>query len=155
MDVRTFLPYSRTGAKPAIKEAPVNPQTIGEHMLKKRIDDGLLQKDVASIIGVSEGSITYWENGRSHPQVRHYPAIMAFLGYYPFANEKDIVVGRLMQVRYCKGFTYLQCAKELGVDCGTVRRWERKQSLVNPKTQLAISILWAQLPDFVKKQYLP
>jgi len=36
---------------------PVNPKTIGEHIRKKRMDNKLMQSEVANIIGVSEGEL--------------------------------------------------------------------------------------------------
>lgn len=59
------------------------------------MDKGLLQKEVAVLLGVSEDSITYWENERSHPQVQFYPAIINLLGYYPWLHETQSVSGKL------------------------------------------------------------
>ncbi|MGV3598251.1 MAG: helix-turn-helix domain-containing protein [Bacteroidota bacterium] len=47
------------------------------------MDRNLMQKDVAKLIGVSEDCITYWENGRSNPQIRFTQNIIMFLGYIP------------------------------------------------------------------------
>ncbi|MBK8684321.1 MAG: helix-turn-helix transcriptional regulator [Bacteroidetes bacterium] len=40
---------------------------------------GLLQKEVAKIIGVTEDCITYWENGRSKPMKKYQLRIESFL----------------------------------------------------------------------------
>ncbi|WP_457129299.1 helix-turn-helix domain-containing protein [Mucilaginibacter sp. HD30] len=80
------MPYKRHIAE--------NPRTLGEHILRRRLQLRLLQKDVAEIVGVTEECVTGWENGRSSPQIHIYPAISVFLGYYPF--DKDIVL-------YCRG----------------------------------------------------
>ena len=53
--------------------------TIGDQIRKRRIQLGLLQKDVARIINVSEDCITYWENNRSSPQKRYKKLILQFL----------------------------------------------------------------------------
>ncbi|MGZ3835904.1 MAG: helix-turn-helix transcriptional regulator, partial [Mucilaginibacter sp.] len=98
------------------------PQTLGEHIKKIRIDKGLLQKEVAEILSVSEDTITYWENGRSQPQVHFYPAIISFLGYYPFSQEPEGIAGKLQQVIHWKGWSHSRCAKELRIDSGTVKR---------------------------------
>jgi len=42
---------------------PEFPITVGEHIRKKRMDLGLLQKEVSEIIGVTESSIWNWEHG--------------------------------------------------------------------------------------------
>jgi DNA-binding XRE family transcriptional regulator len=42
---------------------PEFPIIVGEHIRKKRMDLGLLQREVAEIIGVTESSIWNWEHG--------------------------------------------------------------------------------------------
>ncbi|MBU1734284.1 MAG: helix-turn-helix domain-containing protein [Verrucomicrobia bacterium] len=43
------------------KDYPENPTTFGEHLRKARIDAGLLIKDLAAKIGVTEDSVINWE----------------------------------------------------------------------------------------------
>ncbi|HTE01613.1 MAG TPA: helix-turn-helix transcriptional regulator [Mucilaginibacter sp.] len=145
MDVRTFLPYSKIVKKPVAKAVPENPQTLGEHILKKRLEGGLLQKDVARIMGVSEDCITYWENGRSNPQIRYYPAIIAFLGYYPFTHETKSIAGKLLKIRYSHGWSRKLCAKEFKVDSVTIKRLERKKMNISREFQLKLLIVYKQI----------
>lgn len=63
-----------------------------------------MQKDVAELIGVTEDSVTGWENGRSVPQMRLYPSIISFLGYYPFDRDIEAVSGQMEFVRNTKGW---------------------------------------------------
>ena len=72
---------------------PEHPLTIGEHIRKKRMDLGLLQREVAEIIGVTESSIWNWEHG-VEPELQYNPKIIKFLGYIPFDCPDD-TVGRL------------------------------------------------------------
>ena len=58
---------------------PLNPKTIGEHMRKKRMDNRLMQSEVANIIGVSEESIWNWENGRTKQSKKNLEIISAFV----------------------------------------------------------------------------
>jgi DNA-binding XRE family transcriptional regulator len=58
---------------------PVGPKTIGKHIRKKRMDDKLMQSDVANIIGVSEESIWNWEHGRTKPSKKNFEIINAFV----------------------------------------------------------------------------
>jgi DNA-binding transcriptional regulator YiaG len=51
---------SQTGKKMPVSY-PANPDMIGEHLRKKRMDSKLLQKDIAKILGVIEDCITNWE----------------------------------------------------------------------------------------------
>ncbi|MBS3915834.1 MAG: helix-turn-helix transcriptional regulator [Bacteroidetes bacterium] len=43
------------------------------------MDRGLLQKDVAATLGVTEDTITNWENGRCLPDLRYQVKINLFL----------------------------------------------------------------------------
>jgi transcriptional regulator with XRE-family HTH domain len=132
------------------QDYPLHPQTLGEHIKKVRMDKGLLQKEVAEIMNVSEDTITYWENGRSHPQVHFYPAIISFLSYYPFAHETETIAGKLKQLRYCKGWSYAAAAKELGVDTATIKRYEKRKIIIKTKVGSHVPFLWSQLPEFIK-----
>jgi DNA-binding XRE family transcriptional regulator len=58
---------------------PINPKAIGERVRKKRMDCGLMQSDVANIVGVSEESIWNWENGRTNPYKKSLEIINAFV----------------------------------------------------------------------------
>lgn len=153
MAVRTFLPYIKKVAKPAKQTYSLFPQTIGEHIRKVRIEKELSQIALSKILGVTEDSITFWENGRSQPQVRYYPAIFSFLGYYPFEHEANSITGKLKQVRYYNGWTCKEFAKVLGVDVATVTRWEHRKSVAHPKVHSTIMQLWLQLPEHVIQQY--
>jgi transcriptional regulator with XRE-family HTH domain len=68
-----------------------NPTTLGERIRNRRLELHLLQKDVAAQFGVSEDSITFWENNRFYPKQMHHKKITKFLGYNPFVlSTKDI-----------------------------------------------------------------
>ena len=58
---------------------PINPKTIGEHLRKKRMDNRLMQSEVARIIGVSEESIWNWENDRIKPSKKNLEIINEFV----------------------------------------------------------------------------
>jgi len=69
---------------------PKQLKTLGDHIRAKRLDLGLLQKDVAGIIGVTTDTITNWEIGRNQPMRWHYLKIKTFLGYSPFEQLKSV-----------------------------------------------------------------
>jgi DNA-binding transcriptional regulator YiaG len=131
--------------KPLKQSYPDNPQSVGEHIRKKRIDSNKTQLEVAIISGVDEDTITGWELGRYVPQVHWYPAVITYLGYYPFDHETETIAGKLLQVRYCNGWSCKEFAKVLGVDTATVRRWELRKSVVQPKSHQKIIKLWYEL----------
>ena len=62
---------------------PKQLKTLGDHIRAKRLDLGLIQKNVAGIIGVTTDTITNWEKNRNEPMYRHNPRIIEFLGYCP------------------------------------------------------------------------
>jgi DNA-binding XRE family transcriptional regulator len=62
--------------------------SLGDHIRAKRLDLGLLQKDVAKIIQVDTKSIVFWENNRHEPNIQHHPKIMEFLGYCPYKRPE-------------------------------------------------------------------
>jgi DNA-binding transcriptional regulator YiaG len=111
------------------------------------MDKGLLQKDVALELAVCEDSITGWENGRSSPVLHHYPAIIAFLGYYPFAHERESIAGKLQQWRFCQGLSHIDCGTRLKADSRNVRDWERRKKEPSVKRAQQIIELWSQLPQ--------
>ncbi len=61
---------------------------------------------------------------KTQPLIHHYPAIIAFLGYYPFEHETDTVGGKFLYLRNAKGYTYKMLGEYLGVHASTVREWE-------------------------------
>ncbi|MDP2753685.1 MAG: helix-turn-helix transcriptional regulator [Nitrospirota bacterium] len=62
-------------------------------MRKRRLGLGLLQIDVAKMIGVTESTVWNWEH-RTESELRHMPKIIEFLGYVPFECPED-PIGRL------------------------------------------------------------
>lgn len=71
----------------------MNPKTWGEHIRRVRMDREMFQIDVSKLLNVSEDTITFWENGRTHPQQRFHKKIIEFLGYHPIIERKrDILL---------------------------------------------------------------
>ena len=101
--------------------------SIGDHIRARRLDLGLLQKDVAEHIGVDKNALTRWELNQAEPQIRYLPKIITFLGYVPFARGESFPE-KLKAYRMRKGLTQRELARELGVDPTTVRKWEAEMS---------------------------
>lgn len=93
------------------------------------MDLGMYQAEVARLLTVSEECIWLWENGRNKPRLYQYPAIIAFLGYYPFDHETATFGGKIRRYKYEHGLSNEKLAKVLGVDEGTVANWERNKRL--------------------------
>ncbi|WP_262692502.1 helix-turn-helix domain-containing protein [Kordiimonas aestuarii] len=102
---------------------PKNPTTIGEHILKRRCELELFQKDVGQQIGVCSCTIMNWEKGSSTPEIRYYPAIISFLGYEPFPEPHT--QGEMIRFkRQSLGLTQRQFAELINVDPSTIYQWE-------------------------------
>jgi transcriptional regulator with XRE-family HTH domain len=96
---------------------------LGDHLRKRRLDLGFLQREVAEELGVDEDSVCHWETGRSHPKPYLIPRVIAFLGYAPWAAPATFGEWLIM-VRRANGLSRKRLAKGLGVDESTVLRWE-------------------------------
>ncbi len=123
-----FLPFCEISLKTANpKPYPTDPKTVGGHLKKRRYELGLRQKDVACRLGVNEDTILNWERGKTLPPVRLVPRIIRFLGYNPYPAPHTLGEQLLTQRRRL-GLSRKHMARELGVDVGTLKRWERGTS---------------------------
>jgi len=109
-----------------------NPQTIGEHIRKRRYELKMLQADLAKLIGVCEDTITGWENGRSFPQIQFYPKLIQFFKYNPFPIDDTTFGGRITKFRIERGIGQRQFAKQLEINETTLRAWEQNENLPSP-----------------------
>ena len=98
--------------------------TIGDHLRKKRLDLGLLQKEVAPRLGVDKDSIYYWETNRHKPSLRIIPKIIKFLDYTPYEYSSMTLGERILIARCGIGLSQEELARRLGVDPSKLRRWE-------------------------------
>ena len=103
---------------------PEQLNTIGDHLLRRRLALRLLQRQVAQQLKVNVMSVRNWENNRNEPRAEHMPAIFDFLGYNP-TQEAKASAERLKQRRIELGMSRTEAAAAIGVDPSTVARWER------------------------------
>ena len=98
--------------------------TLGDHIRRRRLELGLRQRDVAERLGSRLSTVLCWEKGTRHPTDRYLPALIRFLGYDPLPAPTGMG-GRLRTWRRRQGLSGKAAAKRLGVDEGTLSRWER------------------------------
>ena len=100
-------------------------KTLGDHLRKKRLDLGLLQKEVAQRLGIATDTVTNWEKGRTSPRLRLIPQIIEFLEYVPFSGEGKTFGQRIVEMRRALGVRQEDLAHQLSVDPSTLARWEQ------------------------------
>jgi transcriptional regulator with XRE-family HTH domain len=116
-----MLPQSYSGS---VIRIPTEPRTVGDHIRRRRLESKMFQKSVAEQFGVTASSIVSWEANLVEPKIRYMPAIIDFLGYDPLP-EANSLGEQLARHRTVRGLSQKEAASELGVDPGTLARWER------------------------------
>ena len=140
------LPFSAlatTVRKPLGNSYIDNPTTIGELLRNRRLELHLRQNDVAELFKVSEDCITYWENNRFEPQIRHASKVINFLGYDPYKINIETFGGKIKQYRVTHGLSHKEMGKFLGVNASTVGSWERNKNSPQNKTLRKLLQLFA------------
>ena len=78
---------------------------------------------MARQLHVGEWTYLLWEHDRTFPNIRMWPTVIRFLGYYPFP-EPQTLSDRLIAFRRLRGLSIKELARQLGVDEGTLAKWE-------------------------------
>lgn len=116
-----FCHFEVRVAKPKSEAYPKQQNSLGEHIRARRIDRGLLQSQVAELIGVHKLTVTKWEGNESQPAVKYIPPIVRFLGYNPTEGGPSIA-DRLLVARRSQGLTQRQTASQMGIQLVSVER---------------------------------
>jgi DNA-binding transcriptional regulator YiaG len=75
------------------------------------------------MLGIDSFTLGNWEKRATEPMVWYYPAIMDFLGYCPY--QRAVTLGyRIRLHRTHRGLSHRSLAREMGVDPGSISRWE-------------------------------
>jgi transcriptional regulator with XRE-family HTH domain len=98
---------------------------LGDHLLKKRLDLRLFQKDVAQKLGVDKTSIHNWERGHTTPSLDSMPRILRFLGYAPLGMEAASLGEKIKTYRRALGLSQKTVARQLEIAPTTLAGWER------------------------------
>ena len=114
--------------RPEDRSYPAELQTIGDHLRKRRLDLGLLQRQVAKQIGVTKCTIQYWETNRVSPALRFRPGIVSFLKYHPWDGiAPESLANRLTAHRQRLGLSRKKLAALLGIDPSNIAGWETEK----------------------------
>jgi DNA-binding XRE family transcriptional regulator len=102
------------------------PETLAEHLYQHRKKSKQLQKEVASILGITKESYHNWEHGKSMPLPSYYPKLIAWLGYDPLPTPTSDGQ-KLKHHRLRSGLSQEEAAKEAGVDHQTFTLCEHNE----------------------------
>ena len=80
-------------------------------------------KQVAKLLGCHATSVANWELGRRLPGVRQLSKLIEFLGY-DARPEAEGIGEQLKRKRTAMGLSVASTAKQIGVDAGSLARWE-------------------------------
>ncbi len=115
---------------------------MGGHLKKRRAESGLFQKDVAQQLAVNEWTYLLWEYDRTFPNIRMWPRVIGFLGYYPFPKPQTLS-DRLIAFRRLRGLSIKELARQLGVDEGTLAKWENgEREPAGNRMEIVDEFLW-------------
>ena len=121
-----FCHRTLSAPKPKPYGYPSHPQTLGQHLRKRRLDLDLLQRQVADILGVTENTVHIWETQTHSAGLACWPAILEFLGYDPRPPGRTI--GEKLKLhREALGLSAAALAHRWGVDPATVTKYELKE----------------------------
>jgi len=125
---RNFIPalpfyHVRLTAPTPDSRYPKARVTLGDHLLARRLDLGLFQKDVAATLEANTSTVTNWEKGWSEPELCFLPGIVAFLGYDPRPEGTDFATC-LRRARTARGLSIQALAALAHIHPTTICKWE-------------------------------
>ncbi len=68
---------------------PLVLNTLGDHLLKRRLDLGLQWRQVAEQIGTDDSCVAYWRTGQTNPGLRLWPRVIRFLRLRPETEASE------------------------------------------------------------------
>jgi len=97
-------------------------------------------KHVRGIFATHIETLKNWERNVGTPMVRHFPAIIRFLGYVPFSHD-GTPGGQLAFLRKCVGLTQRELGQLASVNLVDLWRYERNRLPVDGKYRAVVTIL--------------
>jgi transcriptional regulator with XRE-family HTH domain len=152
----TICHLTLTCKKPKDSKYPTELRTIGDHLRTRRLDLGLLQRDVADRLDIDVSNVRNWEQNQTNPEVRFVPAIVNFLGYQPFGPGQSFAE-RLRYLRRAAGLSQKKLAARAGFDETTIAKWERGDHRPTPESLRRIGRYFEAngqgFPDLAEEAY--
>ncbi len=101
----------------------VEPRTLKDHLKKRRLVLGQLQREAALAMGVNLWTYIGWEKRGVLPAAGFFPKVIGYLGYDPFA-QGNTFGATIAAARRRLGLSRRKLAQQLEVDPATVTKWE-------------------------------
>jgi transcriptional regulator with XRE-family HTH domain len=120
------------------------PQTLGQHLRKRRLDLRLRQEDAASRLGVKLHTYDRWEHGED-PRPSRWPAIFQFLEYSPLPDPATSGE-RLRQIRLRLGMNQIPFARKLRIALHTFWLYERDEANWSAEFEAKLLAVESTLP---------
>ena len=105
----------------------IGQHTLAEVLRKTRLEKGLLQKEAAVRIGVSEDTYSFWERGLTFPIPERAEAIRRFL-----SKNTSLLKDKLLEFKE-KVWTAAQVCKMLEINRHTFEAWMGKYKKFKPR----------------------
>lgn len=116
---------------------------MGDHIRAKRLNLGIQVQEAAKLIGVHQATLKNWEHKYyGEPAIQHWPKIIRFLGYCPYIPCATLPE-KVLMYRKVEGISLEDMAKKVGIDPGTLGRFERGRQVVRVSY------------DAIEKTYIP
>jgi transcriptional regulator with XRE-family HTH domain len=141
MMFRCLFRFVQTVPVPLSSRYPINPQTLGEHLTKRRMDLGWSKRDVSRYLGITFSTLYTWESGQFIPCIRHFTRIREYLGYSWWQFDMTTLSGQIQDYRHTHGLTSREFGKLVGVYGVTVRAWELQKFQPSIETVLKLKVI--------------
>lgn len=128
-----FYNLKLEASKPLPNKYPREIRSLGNLIRAARLGKGLLQKEVANIIGVDTCTIENWELGRSIPRQRSITEIKRFVSDLECAKSV-LEIGQILKARReSDKMTQRQMAEKLSMSLNTYRGIELGNLSIYPR----------------------
>ena len=121
-----FSKITLTALKP--NDIPKELSSLGDHLKKRRLTLQQFQKGVSLRLGINEWTYHKWETNKNVPMIRMWPKVIEFLGYDPHGSPTTTAEA-LCSKRRRLGISRRKAAAMMGVDPGTLEKWERGRNV--------------------------
>jgi DNA-binding transcriptional regulator YiaG len=100
----------------------LKPETLGQHLLSRRLLLKLTQKEVATRLSTLREHYERWERDEVEPTASFWPRLIDFLGYYPFPSPTP--ADWVLMARRLLGLSQFGFGRRVKAIAKDVREWE-------------------------------